>query len=82
MNVNKFVKDILQQSLHLDKQTSNLFEASTPLLGNLPELDSIGVVSIITMLEDQLGCSIDDDEINADIFETFGSLMSFVENKL
>jgi acyl carrier protein len=81
MDTDKFVKDILQHALHLGEEVAS-FSNSTSLLGSLPELDSIGVVNIITMIEDQLGCSIEDDEINAEVFETFGSLVSFIENKL
>jgi acyl carrier protein len=81
MDTDKFVKDLLQHALHLGKEVTS-FNDSTSLLGSLPELDSIGVVNIITMIEDQLGCSIEDDEINAEVFETFGSLVSFIENKL
>ena len=81
MDTNKFVKDLLQHALHLGEKVTS-FNESTPLLGSLPELDSIGVVNIVTMIEDQLGCSIGDDEINAEVFETFGSLVSFIENKL
>jgi acyl carrier protein len=81
MDTDKFVKDILQHALHLGEEVMS-FNGSTSLLGSLPELDSIGVVNIITMIEDQLGCSIEDDEINAEVFETFGSLVSFIENKL
>lgn len=81
MDIDKFVKDVLQQALHLDNGVRD-FQASTPLLGSLPELDSIGVVNIITLIEDQLGCGVEDDEINAEVFETFGSLVAFIESKL
>lgn len=81
MDTDKFVKDILQHALHLGEEVKT-FNNSTSLLGSLPELDSIGVVNIITMIEDQLGCSIEDDEINAEVFETFGSLVNFIETNL
>ena len=58
------------------------FHATTPLLGSLPELDSMAVIEIITALEDHLGISMEDDEINGETFETFGSLVAFVENKV
>jgi acyl carrier protein len=51
------------------------------LLGNLAELDSIGVVNVITLIEEQLGCVIEDDEINAEVFETLGSLVDFIQSK-
>jgi acyl carrier protein len=55
---------------------------NTALLGAIPEFDSMAVVSIITALEDCFGFAIDDDEIDASIFETVGSLVAFVEAKL
>jgi len=80
MNINNFAKDLLKQALHLESDIT-LFDSATPLLGNLAELDSIGVVNVITLIEEQLGCIIEDDEINAEVFETFGSLVSFIQGK-
>jgi acyl carrier protein len=58
------------------------FDASTPLLGALPELDSMGVVALITALEDRLGLAVDDDEISGETFATVSSLRDFVAAKL
>lgn len=58
------------------------FDESTQLLGAIPEFDSMAVVSIITALEDEYGCVIEDDEISAEVFETIGSLALFLESKL
>ncbi|MSP27279.1 MAG: acyl carrier protein [Methylococcales bacterium] len=80
MDMNEFAKDLLQQALHLESDIT-LFDNSTPLLGNLAELDSIGVVNVITLIEEQLGCTIEDDEINAEVFETLGSLVCFIQSK-
>jgi len=55
---------------------------STPLLGSIPELDSMAVLNVLTQIQDDLGCEISDDEVEASIFETFGSLRRFVEAKL
>ena len=79
MDINKYAKDLLQQALHLETEPD--FDSSTPLLGSLAELDSIGVVNLITLIEEQLGCVIEDDEITAEVFETFGSLVEFIESK-
>ncbi len=79
MDINKFAKDLLQQALHLETEPD--FDSSTPLLGSLAELDSIGVVNVITLIEEQLGCVIEDDEITAEVFETFGSLVEFIVSK-
>lgn len=48
-------------------------------MGALPELDSVGVIMILTALQEQFGIAIADDEIDATIFETVGSLVAFVE---
>lgn len=80
MDINKFTQDLLQQALHLDGDCRH-FNSETPLLGHLAELDSIGVVNVITLIEEQLACIIEDDEINADVFETFGSLLQFIQSK-
>ena len=52
------------------------------MLGAIPELDSMGVVALITALEEQFGITIDDDEIDGAVFQTFGSLRAFVDGKL
>lgn len=58
------------------------FDDSTPLMGALPELDSMGVVSLLTSFEERLGITVEDDEIDGSIFETFGTLLAFVRAKL
>jgi len=52
------------------------------LLGAIPELDSMAVVSLITTLEEQFGLVVDDDDINGATFATVGSLADFVSSKL
>ena len=58
------------------------FDAATPLLGAIPELDSMAVVTLITTLEERFGISIDDDEISGDTFATVNSLNALVTAKL
>lgn len=58
------------------------FNRGTPLLGSIPELDSMAVVSVITALEEHFGIIIEDDEISAEVFESVGSLHDFVNDKL
>ena len=57
-------------------------DVAAPLLGAVPELDSIAVVNLITALEEQFDITIADDEIGASNFETLGSLTHFIERKL
>jgi acyl carrier protein len=58
------------------------FDAATPLLGAIPELDSMAVVTLITTLEERFGIAIDDDEISGDTFATVSSLNAMVAAKL
>ena len=58
------------------------FDAATLLLGAIPELDSMAVVTLITTLEDRFGIVVDDDEISGDTFATVGSMTDFVAGKL
>lgn len=81
MNVAEDIKTMLADVLSLGARKSQLNE-STPLLGSIPELDSMAVVNIITAMEDRFGISVSDDEISADTFATLGSLVGFVEGKL
>lgn len=55
------------------------FDANTALLGSIPELDSMAVVSIITAIEERFGIEIPDDEIDGAAFASVGSLVEFVE---
>lgn len=75
------VKRVLGTTLQLGARVEAM-NAATPLLGAIPELDSMAVVSLITALEDHFGIAVDDDEIGAEAFETVGSLAAFVERKL
>lgn len=58
------------------------FGADTALLGALPELDSMAVVTLITTMEERFGIVVSDDEISGDTFASVRSLTSFVADKL
>ncbi len=74
------VRDLLGNVLQLGGRAAG-FDAETRLLGSLPELDSMAVVTVITALEERYGFVVDDDEISADTFETLGTLAEFVAEK-
>jgi acyl carrier protein len=75
------VKQVLGDTLQLGSR-AQLLTAQTPLLGSVPELDSMAVVAVLTAMEETFGIHISDDEVNADVFATVGALTSFVEKKL
>lgn len=74
------VKAILADALSLGERAATM-AANTRLLGSLPELDSMAVVSVITAIEDHFGIVFEDDDINADVFETVGTLSAVIERK-
>ncbi|MDO8179449.1 MAG: acyl carrier protein [Undibacterium sp.] len=75
------VRKILIETLNLGELGQELTSDSI-LLGGLAELDSMAVVNVIAKLENDFGFSIEDDEINGQVFETLGSLSAFVDSKL
>lgn len=81
LNVTQEVLRVLDEVLSLNGRTKS-FGRDTPLLGAIPELDSMAVVTLITTLEEQFGFIVDDDEIDGDTFATVGSLVDFVSPKL
>jgi len=81
LNITQEVLRILNEVLSLGGRAS-AFTRDTPLLGAIPELDSMAVVSLITSLEDQFGLVVDDDDIDGATFATVGSLVDFVAAKL
>jgi acyl carrier protein len=74
------VKTIVIDVLSLGAAGQRL-DAGSPLLGALPELDSMAVVSLIGALEEHFGITVGDDDISASTFETLGSLSAFVAQK-
>lgn len=81
MDVLKEVLRVLDEVLSLGGRSAG-FSRDTALLGAIPELDSMAVVSLITALEDQFGMVVDDDDIDGSTFASVGSLTDFVSGKL
>ncbi len=74
------IRKILGDALQLGPRAATLTESSR-LLGDIPEFDSMAVVSVVTMIEEEFGITMDDDELSAEVFETVGSLARFVAAK-
>jgi acyl carrier protein len=71
---------ILEETLQIGDRAQSL-DADTPLLGHLPELDSMAVVEVVTSIEVKFSITVHDDEVNAEVFESFGSLAAFIDEK-
>jgi acyl carrier protein len=81
MSIAHDIVRLLLTILQLDGR-NNVLTPSSPLLGSIPEFDSIAVVDVISALEEHFGFVVDDDEINADTFASVDNLSRFVEYKL
>jgi pantoate--beta-alanine ligase len=56
--------------------------ANARLLGAIPQLDSMSVITVVMDLEREFGINIAEYEISASDFETLGALAAYVEKKL
>ena len=75
------LRAVLADVLGLDEARVATFDEATPLFGALPEFDSMAVAGLLTELEERLGILIEDHDVDADMLESFGSLLSFLRAK-
>ena len=75
------MRSVLADILGLSEARVAAFSSETPLFGALPELDSMAVAGLLTEMEDRLGITIDEDEIDGELFETYGSLLAYTRAK-
>lgn len=80
-NTDQLLRKILTDVLGLKPGQAENFTANTGLFGDLPELDSMAVAGLLTEMEDRLDIVIEDDEVDGELLETFGSLLTFAEAK-
>ncbi len=81
MNSIDSVRGLLKAALQLGDRADQL-TADSPLMGAIAELDSMAVVTLITLMEERYDIRVEDDEISADTFATVGTLAKFIEDKL
>lgn len=74
------VIEVIGEALGIEDRVGG-FLPSTPLLGDVPELDSQGVVLLLVALEDRFGFEIDDADFSGATFETVGSLADYVASR-
>lgn len=82
VNVDSLMRALLRDVLGLSQDRVDAFDADTPLFGALPELDSMAVAGLLTEMEDRFDILIEDEDIDGDTFETFGSLVAFAQAKV
>ena len=81
-DVDARLRAVLADVLGLDAARAEALDDDSGLFGTLPEFDSMAVASVLTEMEDRLGIIIDDDEIDGEIFETYGNLLAFSLRKV
>ena len=80
MEIENQIRQVLKDVLSLGARAQSL-TLDSPLLGALPEMDSMAVVNVIAALEDRFDITVEDDDIDGATFATMGSLISFVRDK-
>lgn len=75
------LKTLLAETLYLGDRVRAM-TADTRLMGDLPELDSMAVVEVVSAMEQRFRIVVDDEDITAELFATLGSLSQYVERKL
>jgi acyl carrier protein len=73
------LRGLLADVLGLPEERVAAFNADSELFGALPEFDSMAVANLLTGIEERFGVTIEDDEVEAEDFLTYGALLAFVE---
>lgn len=81
-NSDQKLRNILRDVLGLAQEQVDGFDADTELFGALPELDSMAVAGLLTEIEDRFDIIIDDEDVDGETFENYGSLLLFTQQKL
>ncbi len=77
----RVLRQVLQDVLGLSAERVADLDEESGLFGHLPELDSMAVAGLLTEIEDRLDILIEDDEVDGEMLETFGGLLSFLVDK-
>jgi acyl carrier protein len=79
--VDSTLRAVLRDVLGLPEAQVAAMDEASALFGALPEFDSMAVAGLLTELEERLGILIEDHEVDADMLESFGSLLTFARAK-
>lgn len=75
-------RTLLSDILGLSAEQVAAMHDDTELFGALPELDSMAVAGLLTELEDRFDIIVDDEDVDGELFATFGNLVQFVQSKV
>jgi acyl carrier protein len=77
--VEAMLRALLAEVLGLSRARVAGFDPDTALFGALPEFDSMAVANLLTAIEEKLDVIIEDDDVEAEDFMTYGRLLAFAE---
>jgi acyl carrier protein len=72
------LRAVLGDVLGLNAARQAALTADSPLLGALPELDSMAIATLFAAIEERFGLFFDDDALSGDTIETYGTLLATV----
>ena len=73
------LRALLSDVLGIDPARVAAFGEETELFGALPEFDSMAVANLLTGIEERLAVLIEDDDVEAEDFESYGRLLALIE---
>ncbi len=75
------IKSALVKSLRLNMDPT-VIPSDVPLIGKGLGLDSVSVLQLVGAVEETLGITVDDTDINRDLFQNIQVLADYVRHKL
>ena len=75
------IKGVLVKSLRLDLDPS-VIPNDIPLIGKGLGLDSVSILQLVGAVEETFGITVDDTDINRDLFQSINSVAAYVRKKL
>ncbi len=79
MDADVVLRRLLSDVLGLSSDRVAGFGHDTELFGALPEFDSMAVANLLTGIEERFHVLIEDDQVEAEDFMSYGRLLAFVE---
>jgi len=73
------LRALLAEILGLSPKRVAGFTEGTPLFGALPEFDSLAVANFLTAFEERFSVLIEDHDVEAEDFDSFGRLLAFAK---
>jgi len=64
--------------LNIQDVTPDQIDEDDPFVGGELAIDSIDILELVIMIEEDYGVRIDNKELGAEVFKTFGSLVKYI----